>query len=375
MTSRVSQLGASSAIAVGAGLASALLFSLVTKGTVFAVALAYLSPLPIMIAMIAFGRGAGFTAALAAIVAVFAVSFLWRTQGSGGDVLSGAALAGLAFALSLAAPALWLSYLAAATRPKDDGSWLGPSTGPSTGPSNGLTSDPSGAVRAAAREGSSLERLLSYAVALSATIAVIATLLVIARHGGFEAALNRADEALTPVLESLAAETPFPHGVDLHEVGRMLALAAPPAIAASTLLMMLLNLWLAGRVAQVSSLLPRAWPDIPHELRLSRIYAPVLIAALTVAFVGGLAGVISSIVAAALATAFALQGLAALHDISRGWKYRAPILGLVYFSLAILAPPWLLIAFAMFGLIESVFSLRDRRKNSTAAKSQNNQGT
>ena len=62
MDTRFSKLGGSAAVAIGAGLASALLFSLVTQATVFAIALAYLSPLPIMIAMIGFGRAAGLTA-------------------------------------------------------------------------------------------------------------------------------------------------------------------------------------------------------------------------------------------------------------------------------------------------------------------------
>ncbi len=351
MKSRISQYGATYAGAVGAGLASALLFSLVAQGTFLAVALAYLSPLPIMIATIGFGRAAGIVAATLAALAVIAIAFIQQMQETPDGALAAAALSGLAFAVGLGAPALLLSFLAALSRPKDAATW----------------SIATGAGRVFARDYFPLERLLAYAVAISATIAVAATIIVCARHGGFDAALDRADAALTPVLESLAAETPLPREVDLHRLARLLALATPPAVAASTLLMLMINLWIAARVAEVSGRLPRPWPDIPHELRLPRSFAPALLAAIAVAFVGGLPGVISATVAAALGMAFSLQGLATIHDLSRSLKYRGLLLGVIYAFLVLLMP-WPLIAFAVVGLIESAFRLRDRRKNSIPPK-------
>ncbi len=351
MNTRVSRFGGSAAVAIGAGLASALLFSLVAKATVFAIALAYLSPLPLMIAMIGFGRATGLTASGVAILTVFAIAFVQQIQ-DGGDQAFAASISALTFAISLALPALWLSYLAALSRLKGEASW---SIAPTV-------------ARSFAREAYPLERLLAYAIAISAALAVIGTLFLSARQGGFETALNRADAALTPLIESLAEDMPLPQGVDLHSLARLIAMAAAPVVAASTLLMLLLNLWLAARVAQVSERLPRPWPDIPHELRLSRIYAPALFAAIGVAFVGGLPGVISAIVAAALAMGFALQGLAVVHDLSRGWKYRTLLLGLVYIGLTLLAPPWLLLAFVVIGLVESVFLLRDRKKDQISSE-------
>lgn len=346
MNSRISQYGPTYAGAVGAGLASALLFSLVTQGTPFAVALAYLSPLPIMIAMLGFGRTPGLLATALATLAVGAIAvFRQAREGSGGS-LGDAAFSALAFALTLAAPALWLAFLAALSRPKEGAPW----------------SIAAGAGRAFAREAYPLDRLLAYAVAISATIAVVATIFVVSRHGGFDATLERAAQAVTPLLQSLATEASFPAELDLKKLARLLALAAPPMVAASTLLMLMLNLWAAARAAQVSGRLPRPWPDIPHELRMPRIYAPVLLAAIAAAVIGGLPGLISAIVAAALGAAFSLQGLATIHDLSRGSKYRGLILGLAYAFLALLLP-WPLIAFAVVGLADSAFSLRDRRKN------------
>jgi hypothetical protein len=351
MKSRISRFGVTYASAVGAGLASALLFSLVAKGTILAISLAYLSPLPIMIATIGFGRAAGLAATALATLAVFAIALFEQYRAASDGALGAAGLSGLVFALSLALPALWISFLAALSHPKEDMSWT----------------IATGAGRSIAREGYPIERLLAYGVAISATIAVVATVVVSSRQGGYLAALNRADAALTPMLETLAAETPFPHGMDLHQLARMLVLAAPPVVAASTLVMLMMNLWIAARVAEVSGRLPRTWPDIPHELRVPRIYAAVLLAAAAVSFAGGLPGLVSAIVAAAIAMAFSLQGLAVIHDLSRGLKYRTPLLALVYAALALLMP-WPLFVFAAIGLIESAFSLRDRRKNSISPK-------
>jgi hypothetical protein len=348
MNNRVSGFGVNYAGAVGAGLASALLFSLVTKGTILAIALAYLSPLPIMIAMIGFGRAAGLAATALATLAVIGIAFIQQSRTTPDGAFGAAALFGLAFAVSLALPALWLSFLGALSRAKDASSWT-------------IAAASSG--RPPPREPYPLGRLVAYGVAIAATIVVIATLVVTARQGGLDAALNRADKALTPMLETLAAETPLPNGIDLHQLARLLGLAAAPVAAASTLLMLLINLWIAARVAEVSGRLPRPWPDIPHDLRLSRIYVPILLAAIAFSFVGGLPALISAIVAAALGMAFSLQGLAVIHDLSRGSKYRVLLLGLVYACLALLMP-WPLIVFAAIGLIDSAFSLRDRKRNS-----------
>src|SRR5664280_11858 len=118
-------------------------------------------------------------ASAVATLAVIAIAFAQQVRETPDGALGAAAFSGLAFALSLAAPALWLSFLAALSRPKDTASW----------------SIVTGAGRAFARDYYPLERLLAYAVAISATIAVVATVIVSSRHGGFDAALNRADEA------------------------------------------------------------------------------------------------------------------------------------------------------------------------------------
>jgi hypothetical protein len=169
MKSRISRFGVTYAGAVGAGLASALLFSLVTQGTIAAISLAYLSPLPIMIATIGFGRAAGAAATALATLAVIAISFIQQDRAMPDGALGAAALSGLTFALSLALPALWLGILAALSRPKDGSPWT----------------TAAGAGRALARDDYPLGRLVAYGVAISATVSVVATLVVSVRQGGF----------------------------------------------------------------------------------------------------------------------------------------------------------------------------------------------
>lgn len=345
MKNRFLTLGAPYATAVGAGIAAALLFSLASQARILAIALAYLSPLPIMIAMLGFGRVSGAVATAVAAFTVFGLAILQQPHELRAANLDEAGLAGLVFALSLGLPAWWLSYLAALSRPKGSASW----------------SVTIGAGRSFAREYCPLERLLTYAVAISATIAVIATIYVSFRHGGFEASLDLAEAEVTRILQRLVGDNPLPRGINLHTVARLIVLAAAPAMAASTLLMLMLNLWLAGRVAEVSGRLPRPWPDIPRDLRLPRVYALVFAAALAAAFVGALPGLIAAIVAATLGMGFALQGLAVMHDLSRGAKFRTPMLFAIYLGVFLLMP-WPLALFTLIGLIEAAFSLRDRKE-------------
>lgn len=325
----------------GAGAASAILFSLIGKGTAFAISLAYLSPLPLMIAMIGFGLAAGLGAGALACLGVGLVAVL-----QSGDLLNAGASA-LTFAAALAAPSLWLAFLAL----RDVGP--GPST-PSSPP--------------ATASAPAFEKIMSSVVVCSAAVAVGAGAFVAARHGGFEAALARAVAILQPTLESAVGEAQLPDGVDLGRVARAIALAAPPAIAASTLLMLLVNLWLAARVAQKSAQAPRRWPDVPSGLRLPRICAPILAGALATAFLGGPVGVIAATIAAALVMGFALQGLAAIHYLTRGHKHRPLALGLLYLALFALAPPWLLIPCAALGVADSLFGLRARKKAAPARR-------
>lgn len=327
------------AIAVGAGLASALLFSLAGQGTWIGRLLACLAPLPIMISMLGFGRAIGIGALAAAIVAVVVLDPVFGNSIAGISTLGAALGAGLGFAFMLGLPALWLAYLASMSRQRGQPRWhvVAPST------SSYL------------REYAPIERILTAAVAIAATIVVLGLLVAALWHGSIDAAIDSLASALE---EAIATSPRLPPGQEPRLSARTSVLMAVPVSAGMLLLVLLLNLWLAGRVALLSGRLPRPWPDIARELQLPRPYGLLLGVAFATTFIGGPAALIASIVAMALAVAFMLQGLAVVHVVSRTWKVRGLMLGIVYAGLMLLLPISFILL-TILGLVESLHSFRN----------------
>ena len=87
-----------------------------------------------------------------------------------------------------------------------------------------------------------------------------------------------------------------------------------------------------------------------------RLLGLAFAAASALCLLGGLAGLIASIATAVLAILFALQGLAVIHDLSRGTKFRGALLCGLYVALALLMP-WPLVILTLVGLVEAGFSL------------------
>jgi hypothetical protein len=338
-------VGAPHAVAAGAGLAAALLFSLAQQGTVVAMVLAYLSPLPIMIATLGFGRLSGLAAAALGTLVTGALVILHQPRALWSASLIGAGIAAFGFAASLGLPAFWLALLATLGKMKPtDSREIGRDT---------LQSLP--------RDYYLLERILTHAVLIATALVAAAVIWISIHNGGFNAAVDKAATAIDPLIDKLIGrDIELPGGIEIHDLARLVVLAAAPAVAGSSLVMFMLNLWLAGRVVQVSGRLTRPWPDIPRFLRLPRVFAPIFAVAFIAAFAGGLPGLLAAILATALGVAFALQGLATVHALSRGASFRTPLLFAVYLGLTLLMP-WPLVLFTLIGLAEAIFSLRDRK--------------
>jgi hypothetical protein len=351
MKKRLQRLGPPVGVGIGAGIAAAVLCSLASRGSVAAAILANLSPLPVMIAMMGYGTIAG---AGAVVSATFTVSMLFYLQEKTGNADT-AALAGLTFAFFLGLPAFWLSLLSVLSRVKGSLNWV-------------VTTRVGSFF---AREYCPLERVLSYATAVSATIGVGVAIYVSSRYGGYEMALQRLSADIAPFVEQLVgSKTHLPSGVDVHTLARATVLAAAPIVAGGSLVMLLLNLWLAGRVAQLSGQLPRPWPDIAWELRLPRAYLLVFgISSAIGPYLGGLPGLIVVIVAVTIGVAYALIGLAVAHYLPRGSAFRIPLLIAIYLGLAV-PVTWLavLLALVVVGILDAAFSLRDRRQRATSQK-------
>jgi hypothetical protein len=346
--SRLLKFTPSAGLGIGAGIAAAILFSLAGRGTLFAALLANLSPLPIMIAMLGFGLVSGAAGVVSATLTVMALFYVRQKYGN----LDAAALAGLTFAFFIGLPALWLSLLSVLSRVKGSHNWV-------------ITTKVGSFF---SREYCPLERVLSYAASISATIGVAIAISISTLYGGFDHALDKLIGETLPVLEPLLTRVQLPAGVDARYVAKTLILAAAPAAAGGSLVMMMLNLWLAGRVVQLSGQLPRPWPDIASELRMPLNYLLVFgLASVAGPYLGGPAGLILIIIAATIGLAFALVGLAAAHFLTRGLSFRLPLLILIYL-VVVITWPLSLLALLLTGVIETAFSLRSRKNKSGQVK-------
>lgn len=347
-------------IGLGGGLASALLFVAAWKqGTLAALLLAALAPLPIMIATLSFGAAAGLLAALVAGLTFMALVAAATSHPFLPAVLLGASLRGLSFGLCLSLPSWLIAQLATSRKPRVIWPWFARLTGlshPATEPSAGSS-------RATCPFGDLLMVMVAVAFFAMTTMLIVWVL----RYGGYDAALNATASQLQPMIADTLASRELPKNVDVAALPR-LVLQLMPIVAASLIVFVLAgNLWLAGRVAELSNKLQHPWPDIPRDLHVPRFAAGLFVVCFALSFLHGLAGMIASVAAAALGAALVLQGLAVLHDLSRGMRFRPFLLFGLYLAVALLLP-WPLVVFALIGLAEAGFGLRDRKALSASTK-------
>ncbi|HKF07172.1 MAG TPA: hypothetical protein VKB89_00365 [Xanthobacteraceae bacterium] len=284
-------------IGLGAGAAAALMFASVVSGSIAAILLFYLAPLPIFIAALGWSPLAGLIAAAVATAAVTIVSSTFFI-----------AVAVIAFG------AWWLGYCALLARP---------------------------ASSAGALEWYPAGRLVLWA-------AVIGTLVVVAAIPNFGMDQQSVQAALRKAYERILRDRSL---ID------MLVVAVPPAAAVFSTVTNLLNLWLAARIVKISGRLRRPWPDLP-ALNLPTSSSGLLAAAIVGSFLPDLFGVLSGAFAASLLMAFAMLGFAVLHAITRGMSARALVLGALYAATAILG--WPVLAISILGLAETAFNIRNR---------------
>ena len=323
-----------------AGLVSALLFGVLLKASPLAIVLYLLAPLPILIV----GLGWSHKAALAAVVSGSAVLGLLV-----------APFLGIGFAVYLAIPSWWLAYLALLGRPRADGSL----------------------------EWYPLGRLLAW-VAGTAALAFVAIAVIAAPdYQTFRSQLTDLakrvvqvqmqgrpapaspkqdadkDSGETPPPAQEAAPVPQPPQDLQGEVGAMLAKLAPGIAAQGLTILFAFYLWLAARIVRISSRLMRSWPDIPATV-MPRAVLGVFAAALGLSLVGGYPGVLGVALVGALSAAFALQGLAAFHDRSRGRPARGALLFGLYVVL-LLTQGVAMVALTVFGIIDTATNRRSQR--------------
>ncbi len=301
-------------VGLGAGAAAALLFASVSSGALVSILLFYLAPLPILIAALGWSHWSGLIAAVTASACLglaFGVTFC------------------LAFLIGIAAPAWWLGYLALLARPANGGDveWYPPG------------------------------RLVLWAAALGAAVVAIAMLQIGSDEESIRNGLKAGLERVFRQQTGGAADEPlrFPGISEPERLLELFAVVMPPIAAMASTLILTLNLWMAGRVVNLSGRLTRPWPDIP-AMTFPR-WAPALLAgAALVSFAPDLAGLIASLFAATLLVAFTMLGFAVLHALTRGLSGRAAMLSGAYAFVAVLG--WPALVAVLLGVAESIFKWR-----------------
>ena len=306
-------------IGLGAGAAAALLFAALATGKFFTLGLFYLTPLPILIAGIAWSHLAGLAATAVAAMMLGFMLGRWFF---------------FAFLIGIGIPAYVLSYLALLARPVSNGG------------GERLEWYPAGRLVLAAA--------LLAAIVTALTIPVFSTDL-----DSYRAALKSAFEQIlraqsgTPAGEALKTPT----GGDPAALLDLLVLVMPLTAAALSMITSLANLWLAGRIARAAGRLRRPWPEIT-AMTFPNSTPLVFVAAILGSFLPGLAGLIASILSAVLFLAYAILGFCVIHGATRALAMRGLVLSAAWIAVLVLAWPILIIA--IVGLADGFMNFRAR---------------
>ncbi len=303
-------------IGIGAGLATALLFASLASGSLIAIPLFYLAPLPILIAGLGWSHWAGLIAAICA-AASLAVAF--------GNLFF------VAFLVGVSLPAWWLSYLALLARSAERKT------------PDGLEWYPVGQI--------------------VLWTAIIGTLIVVVSIPYFGTDTESFHATLRDVIQSsLGLGRPQASDGSDFNANRILdadvlATVAPSMVASLTTIIQVVNLWLAARIVKVSGRLRRPWPELP-AITFPPLTPALLAAAIAGTFLPGFIAIISGILAASLMMAYAVLGFAVFHVITRGIDGRPFVLAGVYSVVLIFGWPALILS--MLGLADTIFNLRGR---------------
>lgn len=320
-------------IGVLAGLVSALLFGMLLQATPLAILLYLLAPLPILIV----GLGWSHKAGLAAVAA-----------GSLALALGVTPFLGIGFAAYLAVPAWWIAYLALLGRPNADGN---------------LEWYPVG-------------RLLAWVACTAALAFVCIAVIAAPSYDAFRGQLGgMAKKVVQAQMQGRAASPSPPAGnaqpdggqtpatpqessqtALQEEVAEALVTVAPGLAAQGLTILLVFYLWAAARIVKISDRLMRPWPDLPST-QMPRNVLLLLVFAIALALVPGYPGVLGVALVGALSAAFALQGLAAFHDRSRGRQARGALLFGLYLVL-ILTQGLAFVALTLFGIADTALARR-----------------
>jgi hypothetical protein len=310
------------AIALGAGAAAGLLFVGLAQNSALPTMLAYLSPLPIMIATLGWGADMGFIAICVAAGLAAALLGPWP---------------GADFAATVAMPSWLLATLVTFRRARPPGS-------------------------PRKFEAASIGLIVAAAAAIGALVGASELVILEIEYGDYDKGVAALAAKLAPFIQdTVDGIITLPAGFSVDDLAALLIRVEPAFLAASMVIMLAVNLYVSARAVQLSQRLVRTWTALPENLVLPPVLGFALCACIGVALAfSGTPRHVAWIGVGALAAAYLFQGFAVAHALSRGLSYRTPLLFGVY-VLGLLAPPWTLSIPVTIGLLESLLSLRARR--------------
>ena len=304
-------------ISVLGGIAAALIFAVVTRGGAGGLMLAHLAPLPIMIIALGYGVRHGASAALlaTAILSVYPHPVV-----------------GMVYAVMVAGPA-WLACYAASGAPR--------------GRRDFITSNFPGWAA------------LAPAVVIALTVSlwlIVATL----SFGSLDDALNPIRARAFIVLDEMIKENKSLEGkLDPVALSGSVAMAVPAFIASYTVMLHIVNLWIAGRLTLASGLLTRPWPDIAEGFRLPKFVGAVFLSGLALSLFNGPSVAVGYVLVASMGLILSFQGLAVAHARLRDRRNGMIMLAIMYFVVGLLG--WPLVLFVLIGLMDLIVDFRSRK--------------
>jgi len=312
-------------IGIGAGIVAAVLFASLATNTALAMLLFYVTPLPLLLARLGWGRLAG---QLAFIVAIGLVSFIIG--------LKTAVVYGLAIAL----PALVLSYLAILSRtmtPEDSEGRALPSMPPVT-------------------EWYPAGHIIAWAAVMGGGLVALAILVLGGSADVYHQAIRKIfQEVVLPELQS--AGVPMDPARSERFVTTVSRVLLPAVSAIAWIFIMLLNLWLAAKSATISGLFKRPWPNFA-ALEYPPLMTVGFVASVGLALLPGMTGIMAMSFVGAFGFAYLLLGLVVLHQVIAESPLKVVLLMALYLAIVLLN--WAAVVVAVIGLAEPLLELRQR---------------
>jgi hypothetical protein len=315
-------------IGLGAGLVAAVLFASLANNSALAILLFFLTPLPILLAGIGWGRPAALIAFLTSTALLGAV-LSWHLV--------------MIFGLFVGLPGFILSYLMLLHR---------------VVPQSDVDANASAQV-----EWYPLGWVVAWASVIAGGLIGLGIVLLSGDADTYRKVMRAVFQE--PAFRQFQEWAGAPAGpADMERVADRFAFYGLPFLgAASWLLVIVGNLWLAIRSAAISGLLIRPVPDF-SRMNYPPFLLPAFLVALLLSLTSGLPGVAGMAFLGAFTYAWVLLGISVLYVLLAGSQLKTLVLTFAYVGLMVL--PWLLVPpLTLLGIAEVFLNLRQRFWRST----------